>query len=63
MLRDVLPHKLAREWHLEASELQTRIGQTRDLMRAASLALELKVPQSITVRLQSIANMQTKNQN
>lgn len=60
MLRDFLPHKAAEKWHLEAIELQTRIGQTRDMVRANALARELKVPPGIAERLQSKADTLTQ---
>jgi len=59
MLRDVLPHKTAEKWHLEAINLQTRIGQTRDVVRANALARELELPSDIAERLQSIASSPT----
>jgi len=59
MLRDVLPHKTAEKWHLEAINLQTRIGQTRDMVRANALARELELPSDIAERLQSISSSPT----
>lgn len=55
-LSDVLPRKMARDWYLEASELQTRIGRTRDILRASTLAVELKVPKDIAQHLKDIAS-------
>jgi CHAD domain-containing protein len=59
MLRDVLPRKHAEKWYLEASNLQSRLGRTRDLLRASTLAEELQVSSAIAEHLQSIVNDRT----
>lgn len=54
MLHDVLPRKMTKDWYLQATNLQSRIGRTRDLLRASALARELNVPRDIAERLQYI---------
>lgn len=59
MLREVLPRRRAEKWHLEASNLQSRIGRTRDLLRASTLAEELQLSHDIAKHLHSIVHDRT----
>jgi len=52
-VHDVLPQKLAKRWHAEAVQWQSRIGASRDLWRARTLAEELHAQPSIVMYLKS----------
>ena len=54
MLEPALPHKQAKDWHREATQLQSGIGRGRDLVRAVTLAQELGVPTNVVQRLRSM---------
>lgn len=44
MLDPALPEKRAKDWYCEAIKIQSSIGKERDLLRAVSLAEELRLP-------------------
>ena len=51
----LLPPKTTRRWGLQAKTWQTRIGQSRDLVRAIELLHELQVAPELVAFLRGVA--------
>ncbi len=54
-LRSLLPRKHTQRWYQQATNLQTSIGATRDLMQAATLVAELEVDHGLVEFLRGVA--------
>ncbi|MDD5336054.1 MAG: CHAD domain-containing protein [Rhodoferax sp.] len=54
-LRHLLPRKRTERWYRQASELQTDLGTTRDVMQAAALVAELDVDRGLIEFLRGLA--------
>lgn len=54
-LRPLLPKKRAQRWYQRATDLQTRLGATRDLMRASTLATTLQANRRLAAFLRGLA--------
>lgn len=54
-LRHLLPRKRTQRWYRQASELQTELGATRDVMQAAALVAQLDVDRGLTEFLRGLA--------
>jgi inorganic triphosphatase YgiF len=54
-LRGLLPRKRTQRWYQQATNLQTSIGATRDLMQAAMLIAELEVDHGLVEFLRGFA--------
>ncbi|MEO8118584.1 MAG: CHAD domain-containing protein [Rhodoferax sp.] len=54
-LRSLLPKKQAQRWGQQATDLQTSIGATRDLMQAAALVAKLELDRGLAEFLRGVA--------
>jgi inorganic triphosphatase YgiF len=54
-LRPLLPKRSSRRWHLQAADLQSILGRTRDLMQASELAAKLGADRGLVAFLRGFA--------
>ena len=59
-LRPLLPKRQTQRWHPKATELQTSIGATRDILQAATLAAKLEADPGLAEFLRGVAVGQAK---
>jgi CHAD domain-containing protein len=59
-LRPLLPKRHSRRWYLQAADLQSILGRTRDLMQASDLAAKLGADRGLVAFLRGFAAGQEK---
>lgn len=54
-LRTLLPKKRVKRWYQQATDMQSRIGETRDLMQASSMVAKLETDRGLVEFLRGVA--------